>query len=111
MADDILREWRPGDGLRCTYHTRAPQGIPCGPPIKTWVSTQVSVRRSGRTTVARPVCANHTERGASMPSKMRAEADRIARERLIHAHWGEYEKYLAEATAWVVAQRKEASDG
>lgn len=107
---DELRDWQPGDGLRCVFATRAPRGIPCGPPVKTRV-VEIYPRPGSRqkTAVRRALCSNHIQLGGT-PSKLRAQADRIARERLLHAHWDEYEKYLAEEITKAVERYKEAQN-
>lgn len=107
--DKEVRDWRPGDGLRCTYWRRAPEGIPCGPPVTTVLKTITGVRR--RDSIKRVVlCANHGPQGIAS-YEVTVEAKRYATERVLTEHWEDYQRYLGDEIRRIVADRETDSDG
>lgn len=101
----LMREWQPGDGLTCTYAKRAPVDLPCGKPTVTAVSTQSAGPRNGNRTVHRPLCEHHASGhlNGETPGKVVTEAKKVATERLIHQHWDEFQRYIADAVATLTA--------
>lgn len=91
-----LEDWRPGDGLVCVHSAKAPSRIPCGRPVKTAV--RVFSPRPGAEPRERrwPLCANHSSIGMP-PSEVMTQARKQATERLIVAHWDQFETFLVEA--------------
>lgn len=104
MSDEVIRDWQPGDGIRCRYFKRAPLNFPCGVPVKTKVQTYTlpGGRRGTRTD---PLCENHKDVGRAVPSQMAAAADKAARERLIATHYEEYQRFLVEESERIRAAR------
>jgi hypothetical protein len=105
--DGMLRDWQPGDGLRCRYATGAPPELPCGPPVKTQVRVRSAGPGRGDVEQRSPLCVNHARFGNS-PGNVMAQARREATERLVAKHWDEYSGYLTEAIARL-SQSREAS--
>jgi hypothetical protein len=87
----MIRPWQPGDGLRCTFMTRASLEIPCGKPVaaKKVVDERIPPPRA-RTYV---VCTRHLT-DAIRPCDIRSAADTAARQALIVKHWEEYQRLL-----------------
>jgi hypothetical protein len=96
MSEDEVRDWRPGDGITCRYAGKAPRLVPCGRPVKTRITMVRRVGRSDKYAVVSPVCAHHVSFD-SWPSKVMAQATKVAREALIAAHYGEYQGLLEQA--------------
>lgn len=90
------RDWRPGDGITCGHAAKAPREIPCGPPVRTALTHMSSHGRE--VNKATPVCVNHSD-GATPPSVVMVAARKAATERLIVAHWDEYQESLRQAVA------------
>ncbi|MEU6279761.1 hypothetical protein [Streptomyces sp. NPDC047028] len=116
----LIRSWQPGDGLICAHAKRAPREMPCGKPVAVTITEDLDpCWRAGcgtRACAHRPksrhrriVCANHIPTLAS-PGEVTAGARKTATERLIVAHWDEWQKYLDEETAQAVAKRFEFAD-
>lgn len=99
-SKDEIRDWRPGDGITCRYATRAPRLVPCGRPVKTKITMVMGGAmmggHRGERRVVSPVCSHHVKFD-SWPSKTMAQATKVAREALIAAHYGEYQKLLEQA--------------
>lgn len=95
MANAQLRDWEPGDGLRCYLAKRSP--VPCGPPVKTAVSVESSGPRSPNKTVRRPMCSHHASArvAGTTLGAVRAEAERMAYQRLAHEHWDEFQALVS----------------
>lgn len=90
----LIRTWRPGDGIRCTFASRAGSEIPCGRPVA--VKKVIDERRdAGTPTPPRNlvVCANHLA-DAIRPCDIRNAADQAARQALIVEHWEQYKRLL-----------------
>lgn len=85
----VLRRWEPGDGLSCSYTTRASRSRPCGPPVAVRVHT--SHPQSDRPHRHKEViCAYHLTEDAN-PGELRVQAEREAREEVLVKHWEEYQ--------------------
>ena len=97
-----LRRWEPGDGLACTYASRASQSRPCGPPV----AVRLHTCHAG-TSMARPrkevVCAYHLSDWAN-PGDLRVKAEVQAREKILVKYWQEYQAAIsAYMDEWVKA--------
>lgn len=96
-----MREWRPGDGLRCRFSSIA--AVPCGPPVRTKVSIVSMVGRAPQN-MRHVLCANHAAnsiRGYKSSGTLTMEARKRATERLITEHWDEFNKLFEDAIATV----------
>lgn len=106
-----IREWEPGDGLLCRWSAKS-LAVPCGEPVAV-------VQRRRTDTSYRPgrygkeverfhhsvVCSLHAaevvrqfvtdQTDARNPIGIVTEAQRIAREAVIAAHWDEYQRAVA----------------
>lgn len=98
----IIRDWEPGDGIRCRFAKRAPANIPCGLPVRTRITKSGSRPGGPVREWVTPMCANHA---GGQPGTLSAAADKAARERLIAAHYEEYLGYLKDESARVVDER------
>lgn len=93
-----LRDWRPGDGITCSFKGRS--AFECGAPVKTRVIAYEAVGRK-HSSRRQPLCAVHAS--ATEVQGASATVRRQASDRLIVAHWDEYQRYLAEAAAGLAA--------
>lgn len=89
-----IREWRPGDGLNCSFATRSTKRVPCGPPVAVQTTEHWPGQRYSRT-VRHVVCALHLP-GMVRPGEVVAEAEKAARERIAVAHWDEFQRMREE---------------
>lgn len=90
----ILRAWKPGDGLSCAYSAREARSRPCGRPVAVRVCEVTAVGR--RTTWKRTVvCAFHIRTEVN-PSQFTVVAEKWAAEKVIAAHWDEYQGAISE---------------
>ena len=107
-----IRTWKPGDGIACVWTHKAKR-TPCGPPVAV---TLTEVREncwrdrcsegcdSCVKTKRRIVCRNHIP-GLYDSAQLNIEARKAAGERLVVAHWAEYQQYIDDETE---ARRREA---
>jgi hypothetical protein len=95
-----LRVWKPGDGLTCSFASRASRNRPCGPPVavRHVVSHPTSIRPRQHREV---ICAYHLSDQCS-PGGLSLEAETAAREKVIVAHWDEYQTAVREFMAPLV---------
>lgn len=109
----LVREWKPGDGLTCTWSNKSLKD-PCGPPVavtKTVVERD-SFRSGGRVDrriTNRTVCIRHAAQHF-LRSNEKAELDnsrleRQALEQLAAAHWDEWQSNLKALQAEAREQR------
>lgn len=103
-----IREWEPGDGLLCRWSARS-LAVPCGEPVAVIQTRRMETSyRPGRygKEVERfhhsVVCSLHAaevirqyvteQTDARNPVGIVTEAQRIAKEAVIAAHWDEYQQ-------------------
>lgn len=84
-----LRTWKPGDGLTCSFASRASRNRPCGPPVAVRVGTSLHPSDNGRQR-REVVCAYHLSVNLG-PGDLSVQAETMAREEVIVAHWDEYQ--------------------
>lgn len=96
-----IREWQPGDGLRCSAGKKAGRVL-CGPPVAVVLLVKSYHWRTKEDRFHRISCALHLP-GVTSAGDISAAADRAARERLLVEHWDDYQQYLSEAIAQRVA--------
>lgn len=103
MTDSkTYRDWQPGDGILCARSRQAPAEMPCGRPVRTLVNIVSDVRRGQHTRVT-ALCANHSDWGVA-PTAVMLQARKAATEKLISAHWGEFQGYLKDLVQEAIDQ-------
>lgn len=92
--ETVLRPWEPGDGLHCTFSSRASRNRPCGRPVAVRVSKYSNVHRRNvpRNTV---VCSYHLSEQVR-PGDLSLRAETAAREKVLAEHWDEYQAAIRE---------------
>jgi hypothetical protein len=114
MISTIRIEARqPGDGVICHHTDRknAADRVPCQRPVAV-IHTEVGVVRAGGVEVhsrRRVVCALHFP-GATSAGDISADARKAATERVLTAHWDDYQAALREETDTRLAAALEAVD-
>lgn len=83
-----IRAWRPGDGLMCSFAPRASVDRPCGRPVAVRVTSWLGRGSQLRTSI---VCMYHIGAAFLSPASLRAEAERVAREKIVVDHWDDYQ--------------------
>lgn len=98
-----IRVWHPGDGLACA-HTTKQRLVACTVPAAVIeVTSQEDTYRGPRVTVrTTPVCRRHVaqairELDGEQNFNLITEADKVARETVLAAHWDEYQSELRRA--------------
>lgn len=98
-----IRVWYPGDGLACA-HTLKQRLVACSVPVAVIeVTSEERDYRGPRITVrTAPVCKRHVaqairELDGEQNFNLIAEADKVARETVLAAHWDEYQSELQRA--------------
>lgn len=96
MSDRSIREWRPGDGLRCRWASKAPREVPCGVPaaVITLHDFKPGPYRAN-TCRSWVVCQNHIP-GVVPAGQIRVQAEKFAREKVLADHWDDYQTQLKE---------------
>lgn len=91
----VVRDWQPGDGLRCSASSRSP--VACGQPVKTQEKVVTGVNQSPRV-VRRPLCALHAavDLADTSVGQLRADAEKAAHQRLASENWAEFQRYTQE---------------
>ncbi|MFI7691743.1 hypothetical protein ACIBQ6_21930 [Nonomuraea sp. NPDC049655] len=92
-----IREWQPGDGLRCSVGKKTTR-VPCGPPVAVTLQVNSYRWRPNEDRYQRVVCALHLP-GVTSAGEISADADKAARERLLVEHWEDYQRYVDEEVA------------
>ena len=95
-----IRVWHPGDGLACA-HTTKQRLVACTVPVAVIeVTSQEDGYRGPRVTVrTSSVCKRHVAQAirdldGEQNFNLVAEADRVARETVLAAHWDEYQREI-----------------
>jgi hypothetical protein len=104
-----IRAWKPGDGLSCSL-SRHQRLVTCGPPVavvRTVTHEANQYRVTEPVSKLRNVCTRHVAESVRAlvgdagwtNQNSNAEVEKIARERVITAHWDEFQAALEEERA------------
>ena len=115
-----IRAWTPGDGLMCSSGRQGRTAVQCGVPVAVIATGEGEKYQRAR---VRNVCAIHAAtlvrqlmREQRAEATIKTDAQRIARERVLAAHWDEYQAAIDDAIfveqekafAWLPDELREA---